>query len=161
MNEEFIKDYFHFTCDPVARPEAVISGDHYRFTVLTSRLIRMEYSASGKFEDRPTQTVWFRNLEVPSFQVIKSDTLVKIETADLILEYNPTKKFSIASLKITLKNLKRTWRYGQKGDGNLKGTSRTLNGTNGFSILEPGLMSKQGFTVLDDSKVSCLMRVTG
>jgi alpha-glucosidase (family GH31 glycosyl hydrolase) len=39
-----------------------------------------------------------------------------------------------------------------KDRGNLKGTSRTLDGTNGFSILEKGLMSTNGFTVLDDSK---------
>ena len=55
-----------------ARPEAVVVGSspaesHYRFTVLTSRLIRMEHSPTGVFTDAATQLVVSRDLgETPS-----------------------------------------------------------------------------------------------
>ena len=34
-----------------ARPDAVVTADGARFTVLTDRLIRMESAGSGKFTD--------------------------------------------------------------------------------------------------------------
>ena len=37
--------------DPVADPKAVVTAGNARFTVLTPQLIRMEWSATGKFED--------------------------------------------------------------------------------------------------------------
>lgn len=41
--------------NPVCRKEAVIVGDHFRITMLTTALIRFEYSEDGGFEDRATQ----------------------------------------------------------------------------------------------------------
>ena len=37
-----------------ALDEQIIKGEKYRFTVLSDILIRMEYSETGIFEDRPT-----------------------------------------------------------------------------------------------------------
>ena len=37
--------------DPVADPKAVVKIGNARFTILTPQLIRMEWSADGKFED--------------------------------------------------------------------------------------------------------------
>lgn len=34
-----------------------ITGSHYRFSVLTSRLLRLEYSENGEFLDMETQLV--------------------------------------------------------------------------------------------------------
>ena len=45
-----------------ANPESIIQGDKYRFTVLTSQLIRLEYNENNIFEDNPTQTVLTRIL---------------------------------------------------------------------------------------------------
>ena len=45
--------------NPVCRKEAVIVGDHFRITMLTTALIRFEYSEDGGFEDRATQMVCF------------------------------------------------------------------------------------------------------
>ena len=60
-----------WTMEPVGRPENTIQGDKYRFTLLTPCLIRMEYREDGKFEDRPTQIVWNRNLIQWSFALRK------------------------------------------------------------------------------------------
>ena len=38
--------------NPKAAPEATVVCGNARFTVLTDRLVRMEWAADGKFEDR-------------------------------------------------------------------------------------------------------------
>ena len=58
---------------PLARPENVVSGPNYRITVLTDGLLRLEYSESGDFEDRPSQTVLDRSFEPSEFEVVDSD----------------------------------------------------------------------------------------
>ena len=50
---------------PLADPRAVICGDEYRITVLTSRLFRLEYAANGTFRDTATQMALCRELPVP------------------------------------------------------------------------------------------------
>ena len=45
----------------------------------------------------------------------------------------------------------RTWRPGQEDSGNLGGTRRTLDLTGGDAPLEPGLVSRDGWSVFDDS----------
>ena len=54
---------------PKSNPKAIIQGDKYRITILTNALVRLEYSESGIFEDRPTQTVLNRDFPVPEFTV--------------------------------------------------------------------------------------------
>ena len=54
--------------NPACRERAIIQGPNCRFTVLTSSLIRMEYSENGSFEDRATQivTVSYTHLTLPT-----------------------------------------------------------------------------------------------
>lgn len=150
--------HFRFEHSGKANPGAVVGGKFYRFTVLTERLFRLEYSPSGQFEDRPSQTFWFRNLEVPEFEIIEKGEL-EIRTPYLHLCYDKEKPFSKDSLKI-----KRTndlsgqflWAYGKLPALNLKGTYRTLDGVDGELKLEDGLMSRDGFAVVDDSRLMFL-----
>lgn len=53
---------FSWPVHPVAQAENCVSGKCYRFTVLTDRLIRMEYDPAGIFEDRASQAVFYRDL---------------------------------------------------------------------------------------------------
>ena len=41
----------------ISDKESYIIGNKYRFTILTPRMIRLEYSINGVFEDRPTSLV--------------------------------------------------------------------------------------------------------
>lgn len=41
--------------------QRVFQGKHYRISILTNQLVRLEYSQAGIFEDRPTQTVLNRD----------------------------------------------------------------------------------------------------
>ncbi|MFB6240155.1 MAG: hypothetical protein ABEJ46_01060, partial [Gemmatimonadota bacterium] len=59
--------------NPVAHPEAtVVSGDA-RFTVLTDRLLRMEWAGDGRFEDRASTAFVDRRLPVPSYEVRREE----------------------------------------------------------------------------------------
>ena len=44
----------HAENDPVADQKAQVTAGNARFTVLTDRLIRMEWAENGKFEDNAT-----------------------------------------------------------------------------------------------------------
>ena len=137
---------------PLASPEAIVIGPAVRFTVLTSRLMRLEYNPSGVFEDRPSQAFWYREQPVPDFQVQRRDGHIQIETQHLSLSYEPGNAgFTPDTLSIVLKELGLTWRYGESDPGNLLGTGRTLDEARGAIGLEPGLISRSGWAIVDDS----------
>ena len=64
-----MKDYFEFKNydDAISLDAAIIRGVNYRITILSDILVRIEYNANGKFEDRPTELVKFRKFDVPKF----------------------------------------------------------------------------------------------
>ncbi len=71
--------------DPVADPAAVVVSGNARFTVLTSRMIRIQYSSSAQFEDRATFGIVNRRLPVPEFTTETSDGYLYIRTEDLTI----------------------------------------------------------------------------
>ncbi|HMR49157.1 MAG TPA: glycoside hydrolase family 31 protein [Arachnia sp.] len=145
-----------------ARTDAVVTGDTYRFTVLTSRLIRMEWNERGEFVDRPTQLVVSRDFPPPAFTVAElPDGGLEILTDDLQLVYDG-KEFSEAGLTVRLlrgtsDGHYSTWRHGVAYPqqppfrGNLLGTTRTLDEVDGATELDFGILSTYGFAVVDDS----------
>ena len=56
--------------NPVADPKAVVTIGNARFTILTPQLIRMEWSADGKFEDHASLVFINRRLPVPKFEAV-------------------------------------------------------------------------------------------
>ena len=72
----------------VADPRAVLQGPEYRFTVLTQRLIRIEYAADGAFEDAPSRTAWYRDFPVPEFTVYDTADRLEIVTPFIHLYYD-------------------------------------------------------------------------
>lgn len=139
---------------PAAAAEAMVVGPNVRFSVLTARLIRMEYSPSGQFEDRPSQAFWYRQQPVPAFSVTRDGTRIEIRTAQLRLSCQAGPgAFNPATLSVDVAETGAIWTYGKQRDrGNLLGTARTLDGADGYTRLEPGLMSRNGWAVVDDSK---------
>ncbi len=137
---------------PKANPETIIQGAKYRFTMLTSRLIRMEYSLGGDFEDRPSQVFWYREQPKPKFSTSQKNKQLQIETPQLVLNYQPIEaKFSPESLQIRLKEPAALWHYGDVDAENLGGTARTLDMAHGAIQLEAGLISRSGWSVIDDT----------
>jgi alpha-glucosidase len=149
---------------PVADPKAVVVFEHARFTVLTPELIRMEWAADGKFEDHASFVFLNRRLPIPKFttffeQIGREKQLV-LDTGTLRLTYtlNPDTdgKFTANDLSIamTVDGKPVAWHPGMPDTGNLQGTTRTLDGALGNQTkepIEPGLVSRDGWTVVDDS----------
>lgn len=134
---------------PKACPENTIVCGKGRFTVLTDRLVRMEYSKGGAFEDRATQKVLNRDFTPAAFTASEEEEALTIETACLKITWDK-RPFSAAGLTVEIRGFG-LWHYGDRPD-NLKGTRRTLDGINGPCWLEDGLMSRRGYAVLDDSE---------
>lgn len=145
-----------------ASASAVVQGATYRFTLLTSKLIRIEYAADGLFEDHPTQTVLNRQFAVPEFRVIEDDKQLQIITEHLHLYYLKG-EFNSSSLYIDLKGQfsewGSRWYFGEQPE-TLKGTYRTLDLADGAVALDEGVISKDGFSLIDDSE-SCLLTEEG
>jgi alpha-glucosidase (family GH31 glycosyl hydrolase) len=139
--------------EPLADPAAVVVFDAVRFTLLTPRVIRLEYDPDGRFEDRPSQTFWFRRQPVPKFNIGRDGSLLTITTDYLHLAYRSGGPgFDRENLSITLLPNGPNWYYGDIDTGNLLGTTRTLDKVSGRTQLEPGLLSRAGWTVIDDSR---------
>jgi len=151
--------------NPVADPRAVVTLGHARFTVLTPQLIRMEWAADGKFEDHASFVFLNRRLPVPRFEhavardgrtlTIKTDALTLIYTPDAD-KMNQDGRFTADNLSIGLIVAGKpvTWRPGMADDQNLMGTARTLDGALGDKTqepIEPGLVSRAGWALVDDS----------
>ncbi len=137
---------------------AIVQGRKYRFTVLTSRLIRMEYSEKSIFVDNLTQVVTDRNFPAVEFRVTETKNMLEIITDDLRLKYDK-KAFSSEGLSIAVKGQSAYWSYGDLPK-DLGGTVRTLDGANGEIPLEPGIQSANGWSLLDDGS-SLLLNAEG
>lgn len=141
--------------NPVADARATVTCGNARFTVLTDRLIRMEHSPDGVFEDRASFVFVNRRLPVPAFKVARTDAGCTIDTGSLVLAYAGG-AFSSESLKVEGKGARPfSWRFGDKDRDNLLGTTRTLDTVGDRSSLltrmEKGILSRDGWTVVDDS----------
>lgn len=150
------KEIFKINSDPVAPEESQIIWKNYRFTVLTSALIRLEYNENGEFEDSATQTVLNRNFNTPEFTKKESDEYLEIITPKTHLIFHKEEGgFTKNNFRIeALGNYSlyhSTWYFGDTPD-TLKGTARTLDFTDGPIELEEGLMNKNGYSVFDDSR---------
>ena len=142
---------FVYETRPLARTQNMVWGSKYRFTVLTPSLIRMEYSACGIFEDRASQSVFFRDFPETAFSKEYRNGDLVIETENLILIYQEDAPFAQDTLSVKLKiEPASTWHYGEAFE-DLGGTTQTLDNVNGRTELDRGVCSRNGFSVMDDS----------
>ena len=131
-----------------------IIGKTWRFQFLTERMIRLEYQEDGIFEDRGTTLA--RNRAFPEVEVVQRRGThgLELDTKYLHLVYDE-KPFSANGLSITLKGGDRgyngMWHYGDP-IWSLGGTARTLDGVNGEIAVDTAVISRGGFSVLDDSR---------
>ena len=138
-----------------ANPKSIIKGDKYRFTVLTERLIRIEYNEQGNFIDNPTELVINRNLNLPKFELIDNSNFISITTKYFKLTYIKGKSFiggkanPANNLKVELLGTKHFWYYGHPEIRNFgKPNSDISHG----GLQGKGLYSSDGMASIDDSK---------
>lgn len=141
---------------PLANENQMVVAGNARFTILTDRMIRCEYSADRIFEDRASQHIWYRDLSAP-FTCEKTDEKLMIKTGKLSLVYDLKSDSFCDSLTITSNDF--SWAFGDSNEDNLMGTFRTLDNCVGSYHMENrknielsnGLLSKKGWAVIDDS----------
>ena len=147
--------------NPIADSAAVVTSGNARFTVLTPRLIRIQYSNQKKFEERATFGVVNRRLPVPEYSVTQDGTYLYIKTSALTLRYRKNATIyrtsstkAVLSVTFDMNGSEVEWYPGKKDTENLKGTCRTLDGDLGDarrSNMENGLVSRSGWAVIDES----------
>ena len=139
---------------PLADPRATVRGEQYRITVLTERLLRLEYDENGLFRDRATQMALCREFPVPGYTVSDTEQGLVLDTECIRLRYDK-KPFSAAGLSVELKGsyavYGSVWHYGEPVK-TLGGTARTLDEADGEIPLEDGILSFRGYAALDDSR---------
>ncbi|KAK3389992.1 glycoside hydrolase family 31 protein [Podospora didyma] len=147
-----VADRYSFPSNPATNPKSIVTGgkkDKYRFSVLTPRLLRYEWSDDGEFEDRVSTFANFRWFDTPDFVVRDVSDRLEISTDYFHLVYDK-KEFSADGLKVTVGD--DVWHYDGESYGDLGGTARTLDGANGRIGLAPGVLSKKAYAVLEDSE---------
>ena len=145
-------------------PSSVLSGPGWRIQVLTQRLVRIEWSPSGVFEDRPTQVVSRRDFPaLPQPPRVERHRRgdgeeIRVSTPYLTLTYDGG-DFSPQGLCVQARRGAQwggSWRWGVTEEGtdlhfrNLGGTARTLDNVDGRIALEPGIMDGRGVAALVD-----------
>ena len=117
-----------------------------RISVLTPYLVRVEYDRTSLFCDEPTQCVIDRQFDAPHFtsHIKKKTVEIRTDACRFICDTDNGR------MRIILLEDGRT--VTDFHSGNLGGTCRTLDGTNGKVKLGEGILSKSGVAVLDDSQ---------
>ena len=137
--------------------QAVFQGTNYRISVLSERLVRLEYSIDGNFSDNLTTLVSNRNFREPTFKVEQDENYLVLSTNYFNLQYLKNKPFigpklsPDSNLRVALNGTDKVWFYGQAEARNFKGGAISLDNYNGRVNLDKGLYSTDGFVSLDDS----------
>ena len=144
-------DRFSVGCSSQIDKDKTLIFDNIRVSVITDRILRVERSMDGVFEDRPTQVVFERNFAKTHFKYAKNDNKIVVKTQKKVFSVD------INTLEVRVQKGEK-W-VGEKQGKNLKGTARTLDFSWGKWQLPSirvdmgkGLFSTAGITEFDDSK---------
>ena len=140
----------------------VYRGSRYRISILSSSLIRFEYSETGSFNDYPTFFASNRSFGTPKVSVTEDNEILIIRNDKFVLEYHKEKPFignklmPEQFLKVTITDTEKIWYFNHPEARNLKGTAFSLDNSDGSAKLSKGLFSLDGFTSFDDSRTPIL-----
>ena len=162
-----------------AAAPGVVRDREVRFQVVTSTLIRLEYSAERRFEDRRSMTAINRSPRPPRYEVRRSPSRLEIRTRRLTLRYRRgSGPFSAENLTLRLRGRPASARpsfppppppstgppstrldahvsevpeFAPRTSGNLGGWYRALDVARGPVELHDGLLSRDGWYLLDDT----------
>ena len=135
----------------------IIKGNTYRITLLSERLIRLEYNKNGIFEDHKTSLVVNRSFPKVNFFRDTTENLLQIKTSYFTLTYVmdrpiiPSKIMATSNLKISLNGTDKEWYPGHVEARNFGGLNYSLDDFNNKLKLDKGLYSTDGFVSIDDS----------
>ena len=151
-----MKEKYVLNARPQALKENIVLWRDYRVTILTNKLFRVEKSGNGKFEDRATQAVLYRDMPTMVFSKKENEDSLEIRTKDITLVLRENFEKSTVTLD--------AHEYIMSESENLLGTYRTLDGFEGNRCmceassnhegdiieLNNGVCAKNGFAIIDD-----------
>ena len=162
LGKQFEVDYTKAKSDK----KTVIMGNNYRISVISERIVRLEYSPLGKFNDRPTQIIKKRNIGIPDFFVRQDANIIELTTKYFSLNYIKGQPFvgskldPMKNLKITLLSKERDrnkdWYFNHPEARNMLGNMVSVD-VDIPNNLKKGLYSLDGFVSLDDSHSKVIM----
>ena len=156
IGDQFKPEYDRLVPDT----KCIITGKVFRISILSNKIIRLEYNTNGVFVDRPTMFAKRRNLGNVDFSIKQDNNYLEVTSKYFILSYIKEQPFvgtatdPARNLRITLnshvKDRRKDWFY-------LNPEVRNMNGNLiGIDVsipkqLERGLFSLDGFASIDDS----------
>lgn len=129
----------------------VYETEGFRVCLLTPCLLRLE---TGSVTDLATQTVWNRDLGAVSCQLEQTGKVLILRTEEVAFCVDLEKQ------ELTSVTLSDGTVVTDFVSGNLLGTARTLDMADGAVKLEPGVLSRSGVSMMDDSR-SLLLQENG
>ncbi len=130
----------------------IIKGNNYRFTVLSPRLIRIEYNKDGVFEDRATSLVVNRTFGDCNFSRLDDELSITIKTEYFTLTYIKESPITGNNIKVVINGTDKEWYPNHKEIRNIGSITYSLDDLNNNLKLGKGLYSLDGFVLLDDSQ---------
>ena len=147
---------FAWKVRPAALPENCVVAGNCRITVLTPKLLRLEYAPEGQFADLASQMAFYRDFPRCAFTETVEDGVLTVQTEALQLRYQLGQAFGEDTLSVKLLiEPASAWHYGEDFE-DLGGTAETLDRVNGRFPVDRGVCSRGGFSVLDDSQTLLL-----
>lgn len=129
----------------------IVLYNNVRLTVITENLIRCEISPRASFCDYQTAFAVNRKYNGCKYEVCETERAITVSTESMSITYkmDDAVTFTADNLFGTLSG--KDWKYGDQNEENLGGTLSTLDGVEGYAKVEDGILSKDGWFVLDDS----------
>ncbi len=162
MREGRMKKIYRIDAGGRALEENIVHRGELRITLLTPALLRIEYNREEDFVDAPTQVAWFRKFPAVDYCLEESEDSLFLETERVCLKYDKyskTEDFLTIRIKDEAGRYIGSWKWTDEVL-TLKGTARTLDEADGAITLEEGIISRQGYSTLDDS-TSYLIKESG
>lgn len=122
-----------------------------RFSVITENVIRAEYSDILNFKDDYTLFASNRAYNGCNAEICENDNVLTIKTDAIFLTYKDDGKPFFAD-NLFCDVFGKVWHYGDKSGGNLGGTLSTLDGVDKWVDVDDGVLSTDGWYVIDDSQ---------
>lgn len=162
LGKQFEVDYAKAQSDK----RTIVQGNKYRISVISERIVRLEFSETGQFLDKPTQLIKKRNIGIPDFAVRQDANILEVTTKYFALNYIKEQPFvgpkvdPLKNLKITLlskdRDRNKDWYVGHPEAKNMLGNMVSVD-VNIPKNLQKGLYSLDGFVSLDDSYGKIIM----
>ena len=85
--------------------KSIVIGNNYRISVITERVVRLEFSPTGQFVDAPTQLIKKRRVGLPDYYIRQDANIVEVTTKYFALSYIKGQPF-VGTKVDKMKNLK-------------------------------------------------------